>query len=150
MENRREFLLKMASLTAALTLPIHWSHGSPSTRSDKFGNLLPLRKLGTTGEKVTMLGVGGYHVGWTSEKDAQEVIETAINGGIRFFDTAHNYGNGASEERYGKYLIPKYRDSIFLMTKSQAHDGKSLMKEFELSLKRLKTDYVDLLQIHSL
>jgi aryl-alcohol dehydrogenase-like predicted oxidoreductase len=122
----------------------------PLTHSDKFGNLLPLRKLGTTGEQVTMLGVGGYHVGWTSEKDAQEVIETAINGGIRFFDTAHNYGNGTSEERYGKYLVPKYRDSVFLMTKSHAYDGKSLMQEFELSLKRLKTDYVDLLQIHSL
>jgi aryl-alcohol dehydrogenase-like predicted oxidoreductase len=96
-----------------------------------------------------MLGVGGYHVGWTTEKDAQEVIETAIEGGIRFFDTAHNYGNGMSEERYGKFLIPKYRDHIFLMTKTQALDGESLLKEVELSLKRLNTDHVDLLQLHS-
>jgi aryl-alcohol dehydrogenase-like predicted oxidoreductase len=78
------------------------------------------------------------------------VIETAIEGGIRFFDTAHSYGNGTSEERYGKYLVPKYRDHIFLMTKSTAPNGESLLKEVDLSLSRLNTGQVDLLQIHSL
>ena len=87
--------------------------------------------------------------GGTTKKDAQEVIETAIEGGIRFFDTAHSYGNGTSEERYGKYLVPKYRDHIFLMTKSTATDAETLLKEVDLSLQRLKTDQVDLLQIHS-
>jgi aryl-alcohol dehydrogenase-like predicted oxidoreductase len=96
-----------------------------------------------------MLGVGGYHIGWTTEKDAREVIETALEGGIRFFDTAHSYGPGISEERYGKYLIPKYRDHIFLMTKSTAPDGETLLKEVDLSLKRLNTDRVDLLQLHA-
>jgi predicted aldo/keto reductase-like oxidoreductase len=148
MENRRKFLKTMAGLTAGLTLPLRLK--AASDNNDQFGERLPMRKLGLTGENITMLGLGGYHVGWTSEKDAQEVIEIAIEGGMRFFDTAHNYKDGISEERYGKYLIPKYRDSIFLMTKSQANDGKELMKEFELSLKRLKTDRVDLLQIHSL
>jgi predicted aldo/keto reductase-like oxidoreductase len=148
MENRRDFLKTLVGLTAGLTLPFHL--GATSENYDQFGERLPMRKLGLTGENVTMLGLGGYHVGWTSEKDAQEVIETAIEGGIRFFDTAHNYKDGISEERYGKYLIPKYRDSIFLMTKSQANNGKELMEEFELSLRRLKTDRVDLLQIHSL
>ena len=150
MENRREFLRAMAGLTAGLMLPAGWGcrHAGPAT--DQLGELLPLRKLGDTGEKVTMLGVGGYHIGWTTEKDAQEVIEAAIEGGIRFFDTAHSYGNGTSEERYGKYLVPRYRDHIFLMTKSTARDGKSLLKEVDLSLQRLKTDHVDLLQIHSL
>ncbi len=150
MENRRDFLRAMAGLTAGLMLPVGWGCRNAGPASDQFGELLPLRKLGTTGEKVTMLGVGGYHVGWTTEKDAQEVIETAIEGGIRFFDTAHSYGKGTSEERYGKYLVPKYRDQIFLMTKSTATDKDSLLEEFELSLKRLKTDRVDLLQIHSL
>jgi aryl-alcohol dehydrogenase-like predicted oxidoreductase len=150
MNNRRDFLRTMAGLTAGLMLPVGWGCRNAGPASDQFGELLPFRKLGTTGEKVTMLGVGGYHVGWTTEKDAQEVIETAIEGGIRFFDTAHSYGNGVSEERYGKYLVPKYRDQIFLMTKSTATDKDSLLKEFELSLKRLKTDRVDLLQIHSL
>jgi len=149
MENRRDFLKAMAGLTAGLMLPVGWGCRNAGPASDQFGELLPFRKLGTTGEKVTMLGVGGYHVGWTTEKDAQEVIETAMAGGIRFFDTAHSYGKGTSEERYGKYLIPKYRDNIFLMTKSTAPDAETLLKEVDLSLRRLKTDQVDLLQIHS-
>jgi aryl-alcohol dehydrogenase-like predicted oxidoreductase len=140
----------MAGLTAGIMLPVGWGCRNAGPATDPFGELLPLRKLGTTGEKVTMLGVGGYHVGWTTEKDAQEVIETAMEGGVRFFDTAHSYGKGTSEERYGKYLVPQYRDHIFLMTKSTARNGESLLKECELSLERMKTDRVDLLQIHSL
>ncbi len=150
MENRRDFLRAMAGLTAGVMLPVGWGCMDAGPISDQFGELLPLRKLGTTGERVTMLGVGGYHVGWTTEKDAQEVIETAIEGGIRFFDTAHSYGNGTSEERYGKYLVPKYRDHIFLMTKTTAPDAESLLKEVDISLSRLKTGQVDLLQVHSL
>jgi aryl-alcohol dehydrogenase-like predicted oxidoreductase len=115
---------------------------------DCWGRLLPLRRLGSTGEAVTMLGVGGFHVGWTAERDAQEVIECAIAGGIRFFDTAPSYPN--SEERYGRWLTPKYRRQIFLMTKSQAADGPALLKEFEVSLRRMKVDSVDLIQLHSL
>lgn len=149
MDTRRDFLRKMTGLTASMMVPISMNYANASPARDALGELLPLRKLGTTGEKVTMLGVGGYHVGWTSEKDAREVIETAIGGGIRFFDTAHNYGKGESEIRYGKYLVPAYRDQIFLMTKTQAKDGKSLLEELDLSLSRLNTDRVDLLQLHS-
>lgn len=150
MEGRRNFIKTMAGATAGIMIPWGTACGRNKITSDKFGELLPLRKLGNTGEDVTMLGLGGYHVGWTTEKDAQAVIETAIKGGIRFFDTAHSYGNGRSEERYGKYLVPNYRDQIFLMTKSTAPDGVSLREEFDLSLKRLQCDYVDLLQIHSI
>lgn len=150
METRRTFLRTMAGVTAGMMLPVGWGCKNAGPVSDRLGELLPLRKLGTTGEKVTMLGVGGYHIGWTTEKDAVEVIEAAIEGGIRFFDTAHNYGKGLSEERYGKFLIPKYRDEIFLMTKSSAKDGESLLKEFDLSLSRMNTGHVDLLQLHSL
>jgi aryl-alcohol dehydrogenase-like predicted oxidoreductase len=149
MENRRDFLRSMAGLTAGMMVPLGWGCSASPSGSDKLGALLPMRKLGSTGEKVTMLGVGGYHIGWTTEKDAQEVIETAIEGGIRFFDTAHSYGPGISEERYGKFLIPKYRDHIFLMTKTTAPDGKTLLEEVDLSLKRLNTDRVDLLQLHA-
>lgn len=148
MENRRDFLRKMSGLTATLMLPLPFGCNSGSG-SDAIGQILPLRKLGATGEKVTMLGVGGYHIGWTTEKLAQEVIETAMEGGVRFFDTAHNYGKGESETRYGKYLIPKYRDYIFLMTKTQALTGEELLKEVDLSLNRLGTEQVDLLQLHS-
>ena len=97
-----------------------------------------------------MLGIGGFHVGWTSEKDAQEIIEAAIEGGVRFFDNAEGYSKGLAEERYGKYLAPKYRDNIFLMTKTQAKDAKTTREHLEGSLRRMKTDRIDLWQIHSL
>ncbi len=124
--------------------------GGITSYTDKLGSILPLRELGKTNEKVTMLGLGGYHVGWTTERDAQEVIETALEGGIRFFDTAESYDDGGSERRYGKYLVPKYRDEVFIMTKSQANTAKEAQEHLEGSLKRLNCDYIDLWQIHSL
>lgn len=147
MTERRIFLKQLAAVTGTLMLPIS---NFGASNEDKWGQILPLRTLGKTGENVTMLGLGGYHVGWTTEKDAQEVIETAITGGIRFFDTAESYDSGGSETRYGKYLIPKYRDEIFLMTKSTAVNGKLAKEHLEGSLKRMKCDYIDLWQVHSL
>ena len=149
MENRRDFLKKMAGLTAGLTLPISMHAGADKKR-DRLGELLPLRKLGKTGESVTILGVGGFHIHWTSEPDARKVIMTALENGIRFFDTAESYGPHVSEIRYGNFLTPRYRDEIFLMTKSAAKDAKTAREHLEGSLKRLKTDYLDLWQMHTL
>jgi predicted aldo/keto reductase-like oxidoreductase len=119
--------------------------------SDRLGDLLPLRALGNTGRSVTMLGTGGAHVGRTeSESEAQAIIETALEGGVRFFDTAHSYQGGRSEERYGKYLTPAYRDLIFLMTKSTAKDAKTAEAHLEESLRRMRTNFLDLWQVHSL
>lgn len=146
-KSRRTFLKNMALATGAMMIP---TSGFGSSRFDKWGQILPLRKLGKTGREVTMLGLGGYHVGWTTEKDAQEVIETAIDGGIRFFDTAESYDNGGSEKRYGKYLVPKYRDEVFIMSKSTAKNGKLALEHLEGSLQRMGCDYVDLWQVHSL
>jgi len=140
----------MSLATSALLLPDHIFSGNTNHSFDKFGNVLPKRKLGKTGVEVTMLGVGGYHIGWTTEKDAEEVIEKAIAGGIRFFDTAYSYGDGESEKRYGKFLIPRYRDEIFLMTKSTARDYDRARTELEESLRRLNTDQIDLWQLHAL
>jgi len=148
MANRRNFLKSLAGATAGLTLA-----GTAFARgqeSDRLGEVLPKRKLGKTGEYVTMLGTGGYHVGWTTERDAQEVIEAAIEGGVRFFDTTEGYVNGVSEERYGKYLTPKYRDLIFLMTKTMGKDAKTVQEHLEGSLRRLKVDQIDLYQLHSI
>ena len=97
-----------------------------------------------------MLGTGGYHVGWTTERDAQEVIEASLEGGVRFFDTAESYASGRSEERYGKYLTPQYRDLIFLMTKTTGPDAKTVQEHLEGSLRRLKVDQIDLYQVHSI
>ncbi|TKG95623.1 aldo/keto reductase [Puteibacter caeruleilacunae] len=146
MANRRDFLQTLALLTSGVMLP--WQ--GKASAEDSIGEILPLRKLGNTGEEVTMLGLGGFHVGWTTLRDAQEVVETAVELGIRFFDTAYSYGKGASELRYGEYLVPKYREQVFIMTKSTAISYATARQELEESLRRMKCDYVDLWQIHSL
>lgn len=147
MADRREFLRQLALATGGLMVI---NHLVGCNSKDRWGEILPMRKLGKTGEYVTMLGVGGYHVGWTSERDAQEIIETAMEGGIRFFDTAESYDRGGSETRYGKYLVPKYRDDVFIMTKSTAKDKKTALEHLEGSLKRMKCDYIDLWQVHAI
>jgi len=149
MFSRRSFIRSLSLMTPGILAP--WDNLlSAATPSDRWGKVLPLRRLGTTGEEVTMLGVGGYHVGWTSERDAEEVIETAMARGVRFFDSAYSYGDGASERRYGKYLAPKYRDEVFIMTKSTAKDYGTARAELEESLRRLQVDQVDLWQVHAL
>ena len=148
MANRRIFLKSLAGVTAGITLA--GSVRAGKYESDRLGEVLPKRKLGRTNEFVTMLGTGGYHVGWTTERDAQEVIEAALEGGIRFFDTAESYADGTSETRYGKYLIPKYRDLIFLTSKSTGQDAKTVQQHLEGTLRRLKTDHLDLYQVHAI
>ena len=144
MVRRRDFLKSMAALTAGVALPLH--AGAPTR--DRLGELLPRRLLGRTGVPVTMLGAGGHHLGATTDRDCQEAIEAALEGGIRFFDTAENYSAGRSESRLGQYLTPKYRDLVFLMTKTNAEDAQAARGHLEGSLKRLDTDYLDLWQIH--
>lgn len=144
MFNRREFFLALSALTTSLLPPI-----TSSASSDALGERLPTRLLGKTGEQVTMLGLGGAHVASVlSDKDAQKAIDLAIAGGIRFFDSAHSYGSGESERRYGKYLTPKYREHVFLMTKAELFDAQTVRQQLDESLLRLKTDYVDLWQMH--
>jgi predicted aldo/keto reductase-like oxidoreductase len=142
------FLKSLAGVTAGLTLA-GTTQAQPKEH-DRMGDVLPKRKLGRTKEYVTMLGTGGFHVGWTTERDAQEVVEAAMEGGVRFFDTAESYADGTSETRYGKYLTPKYRDLIFLTSKSTGKDAKTVREHLEGSLKRLKTDHIDLYQDHSI
>ena len=148
MANRRMFLKSLAGITAGITLAGTAQVGK--YESDRIGEVLPKRKLGRTNEFVTMLGTGGYHVGWTTERDAQEVIEASLEGGVRFFDTAESYADGTSETRYGKYLTPKYRDLIFLMSKSTGRDAKTVKEHLEGTLRRLKTDQLDLYQVHAI
>ena len=148
MTDRRMFLKSLAGVTAGLTL----GGATPAFKneSDRLGEVLQKRKLGRTNEYVTMLGTGGYHVGWTAERDAQEVIEAALEGGVRFFDTAESYADGTSEIRYGKYLTPKYRDLIFLTSKSTGKDAKTVREHLEGTLRRLNTDHLDLFQVHAI
>lgn len=145
---RRELLQQLAITGTLLAPPVAISG---SSGSDRLGSVLPKRTLGKCGEKVTCLGLGGYHIGWPEDEAVvQATIEKALEVGIRFFDTAESYGKGRSEERYGKYLIPKYRDDIFLMTKSTAGDAATARTHLEGSLRRMNTDVIDLWQIHAL
>lgn len=149
MMDRRRFLESLAGLTSGLLLSGNALAEMEAAPRDRLGDLLPQRKLGRTGEAVTMLGVGGWHIGRMSERDAQATIEAALEGGVRFFDSAESYQGGGSESYLGKYLTPDYRDVAFLMTKSTARDADGARQHLEGSLKRLNTDYLDLWQIHS-
>jgi aryl-alcohol dehydrogenase-like predicted oxidoreductase len=140
--DRRTFLKLIAG--AAATAPL----AAFGSQKDTWGAVLPQRLLGKT--PVTCLGLGGFHIGWTTEPLAQATIEAAIEEGVRFFDTAESYGPHTSEERYGRYLTPKYRDQIYLMTKSAATTAELAREHIEGSLRRMKTDRVDLWQIHSI
>ncbi len=148
--NRRTFLKTLATLTTGLMVTGNESFGTPANYRDRLGSLLPLRRLGKTGEKVTMLGVGGAHIGRSNDKTAQEILENALAGGVRFFDNAESYNSGEAEKKFGRYLVPNYRDISFIMTKSTARNGKLALQHLEDSLRRMKTDYVDLWQIHAI
>ncbi|WP_423128969.1 aldo/keto reductase [Gaoshiqia sp. Z1-71] len=150
MTNRRVFIKSIAALTAGLAANSAAYANEKKAGTDRLGDLLPMRRLGRTNEYVSMLGVGGYHIGWTTERDAQEVIEAALEGGVRFFDTAESYAAGVSEERYGRYLTPKFRDLVFLMSKSTGKDAGTVREHLDGTLRRLKTDYLDLYQVHAI
>lgn len=146
---RREFMAMLAGCTAGLMVP-SVSHGeekivaATASHFDRLGKLLPLRKLGSSGAAVTNMGVGGDHVGTASEEDAHAIIEKALEEGVRFFDNAPFYSGGKAEERYGKFLTPKYRDASFIMTKTLAKNRENAVQDLDTSLSRMKTDYVDL------
>jgi len=148
METRRNFLKKVSAATA-LSFMADWALAMPA--SDKLGELLPQRQLIRNGEKVTAFCLGGYHLGLTDvPSEAEQMIERSLELGVRFFDNARGYNNGRSEEYMGRFLTPKYRDQIFLMTKAPAKTGEGVQKMLEDSLKALNTDYIDLWQIHAL
>jgi aryl-alcohol dehydrogenase-like predicted oxidoreductase len=105
--------------------------------------------LGRTGEKVSAIGVGGYHLGLTSDaKESVRIVRTAIDRGINFLDNCWDYNDGQSEIRMGKALQDGYRSRAFLMTKVDGRSKKAAAKQIDQSLRRLQTDHVDLLQFH--
>ena len=111
---------------------------------------IPTRALGRTSATVSAIGIGGYHLGLVrTAKEATQIVHAAIEAGITFFDNAWEYHEGKSEERLGKALVGR-RGEVFLMTKLCTHgrDAKTAMRQLDESLRRLKTDYLDLWQIH--
>jgi len=139
---RREFLETAAGVTVAGTL-------LPRVWAAEVRNGIPYRTLGNTGENVSCIGLGGYHLG--SQKDEQEsirIIRTALDEGINFLDNCWDYNDGASEVRMGKALRDGYRKKAFLMTKLDARTSKGAARQIDESLRRLQTDTIDLLQFH--
>src|SRR5580658_7121174 len=111
---------------------------------------IPRRALGQTGAQVSVLGLGGSHLGgMKDETEARRVIDAAIDAGINFFDNAWEYHDGRSEEVVGRAIQGK-RDKLFLMTKVCSHGrgGDVAMRQLEQSLTRLQTDHLDLWQVH--
>ena len=111
---------------------------------------IPRRPLGRTGEDVSILGLGGYHLGEAGEAEAVRIIRTALDAGMTFLDNSWDYHGGESEERMGLALAGGYREQAFLMTKIDGRTRRAAAAQLDESLQRLRTDRVDLLQFHEI
>jgi aryl-alcohol dehydrogenase-like predicted oxidoreductase len=142
--SRRDFLgIAVAATYAAGAEKLSWAADS------KAG--IAYRALGRTAEKVSMVGIGGYHLG--SQRDEQEsirIIRTALDNGINFLDNCWDYNDGQSEVRMGQALRDGYRQRAFLMTKIDGRTKIAAAQQLEESLRRLQTDHIDLLQFHEI
>jgi predicted aldo/keto reductase-like oxidoreductase len=143
MATRRKFLgFATATIMSAGIRDKTW--GSETTKE------VPRRILGRTGEKVSMIGIGGYHLG-KRDLDAPEsirIIRTALDNGVNFLDNCWDYNGGESEVRMGKALRDGYRQKAFLMTKIDGRNKATAASQLNDSLKRLQSDRIDLLQFH--
>jgi predicted aldo/keto reductase-like oxidoreductase len=139
---RRDFL-KFAAAGAALSL-------MPVPATAAVVNGMPYRELGATGEKVSLLCLGGAHIGGKelSSDESVAMIRHAIDEGVNFLDNAWHYHGGESERRMGRALKDGYRDKALLMTKHQGRDGAAAQAFLEESLRRLDVDVIDLWQFH--
>ena len=142
--SRREFV-KMAVAAGAVMA------AGPQLWSAESQNDFPVRPLGRTGEKVSAIGLGGYHIGTQDDEQLSiRIVRSAIDRGITFMDNCWDYNGGVSEERMGKALLDGYRKKVFLMTKIDGRNKALAAKQIDESLKRLQTDHVDLLQFHEI
>jgi len=108
------------------------------------------RVLGSTGERVSAIGLGGFHLASekVDESLSMRIVRTAIDHGITFMDNCWDYNDGASEIRMGKALRDGYREKVFLMTKIDGRSKKAAAKQLDESLRRLQVDHIDLVQHH--
>lgn len=112
---------------------------------------IPRRKLGRTGVEVSIVGLGGYHIGVPKDpREGIRIIRAALDEGINFLDNCWDYHDGDSEVRMGNALRDGYRDKAFLMTKIDGRTRAAAAKQIDESLKRLQTDRIDLMQIHEI
>src|SRR5713101_9352322 len=142
---RREFLSAMltTSVLAGVAGAELWAAGAESG--------IPYRRLGRSGERVSVIGLGGWHLGIQSdEQETVRIIRTALDSGINFLDNCWDYNDGASEIRMGKALQDGYRRKVFLMTKIDGRSYAEATRQVDQSLERLQTDCIDLVQHHEI
>ncbi len=143
--DRKRFLIASAAAASAARL------GQPAGAAETATGAIPQRRLGRTNERVSIVGMGGFHIGKPDlpDADATKLIHAGIDRGITFMDNCWDYNRGASELRMGKALnTGGYRDRVFLMTKIDGRTSDAAMKQIDQSLARLLTDRIDLLQFH--
>lgn len=121
---------------------------APDAYSVPAGAAMPMRRLGRTGVEISLMGLGGYHLGLPGESDAIRIVHEAMDHGLTFLDNSWDYHRGESEKRMGKALEGGYRDRAFLMTKLDGRTAAAATRQLDDSLRWLRTDHVDLLQIH--
>ncbi|MFN7936685.1 MAG: aldo/keto reductase [Bryobacteraceae bacterium] len=143
-ESRRHFVTRALSAAALAEQVI--AQTSPASATG-----VPTRVLGRTGARVSIIGIGGWHIGAVPDKkEAVRIMHAAIDEGINFFDNAWDYQDGGAETVMGEALSGGKRDKVFLMTKNCERDYKGSLKNLDDSLRRLKTDRLDLWQFHEL
>ena len=147
---RREFLRTAAAAGLAAATPTPGVLAEPEGQAEASSSGgMEYRTLGRTGERVSCVGLGGYHVG--IQQDPQEsvrLVRMAIDNGINFMDNCWDYNDGASEERMGQALKDGYRKRVFLMTKLDGRTKQSYQQQLEQSLQRLQVETIDLVQFH--
>jgi uncharacterized protein len=146
---RRSFVKGVGLAGAALLARTQRSLAAADAAVKSTGDI-PRRAFGKTGEQVSVIGLGGHTIGLAKdEAEAARIVQGAVDAGINFLDNAYEYHDGKSEEWMGRALVGR-RDKVFLMTKVCTHgrDAGEAMRQLEESLRRLKTDHLDLWQVH--
>jgi aryl-alcohol dehydrogenase-like predicted oxidoreductase len=157
MATRRKFL-QAAAASAVATAASHAAKeqagGAPSGQVPKgryrvpAGSQLPTRELGRTGVRVSIVGLGGYHLGTPTERESIKLVRMALDHGMNFLDNCWDYNGGESERRMGKALREGWRKKAFVMTKLDGRTASSATEQLEQSMRRLQLDVIDLVQIH--
>jgi len=157
--NRRNFINKAALAAGTLALSQKAFGASSDSAAETIFETPPTvlegemiyRTLGATGEKVSAIGMGGFHMSIPkTDEEAVRMIRTAIDRGLTFMDNCWDYADGVSEIRAGKAFKDGYRNKVFMMSKIDGRDKKSAAKQIDESLLRLQTDHVDLMQFHEI
>ena len=143
---RRDFI--RLALAATIAPAVGCSSGAGGMAASSGG--IPRRRLGRTGEAVSLVGIGGFHLAQpgVTEDESVRIVRTALDGGITFLDNCWDYNGGESERRMGLALQDGYRAKAFLMTKIDGRTRTAAAQQIDDSLKRLQTDHVDLMQLH--